>query len=213
MNLKTAKWIFFDVGYTLVNEDEVWRRRCHEQAEGDEARALGLTAADIYAEIEAASRAFLPQYRTVVKKYGFKDAAPYRHELETVYPDAERVLAALSERYHIGVIANQTDGLRGRLEEFGILGYFDTVISSWDYGVMKPDARLFRAALAEAGCEPCDAVMIGDRLDNDIFPAKSLGMGTVWIKQGFGAIGVPPNDDYVPDAEVSALSELLEVFL
>ena len=28
--------------------------------------------------------------------------------------------------------------------------------------------------------------MVGDRIDNDIIPAKLLGMHTIWIKQGFG---------------------------
>ena len=30
--------------------------------------------------------------------------------------------------------------------------------------------------------------MIGDRIDNDIAPAKSLGMNTVWIRQGYGGL-------------------------
>ena len=78
---------------------------------------------------------------------------------------------------------------------------------------MKPDVRLFEAAIRDAGCRPCEAVMVGDRLDNDICSAKSLGMGTVWIKQGLGALGVPPGDDYVPDAEVRTLTELSGIFL
>ena len=28
--------------------------------------------------------------------------------------------------------------------------------------------------------------MIGDRVDNDIIPAKLIGMHTIWVKQGFG---------------------------
>lgn len=27
--------------------------------------------------------------------------------------------------------------------------------------------------------------MVGDRLDNNIFSAKAIGMKTIWIKQGF----------------------------
>lgn len=40
---------------------------------------------------------------------------------------------------------------------------------------MKPDPKLFTIACAQAGCAPEDAVMIGDRLDNDIAPAKAIG--------------------------------------
>ena len=49
------KVLFFDVGYTLVNKDAVWEARCREQAQTDEAKKLGLSAADIYHEIEIAS--------------------------------------------------------------------------------------------------------------------------------------------------------------
>ena len=30
--------------------------------------------------------------------------------------------------------------------------------------------------------------MIGDRIDNDIVPAKQLGVKTIWVKQGFGRL-------------------------
>jgi FMN phosphatase YigB (HAD superfamily) len=40
--------------------------------------------------------------------------------------------------------------------------------------------------------------MVGDRLDNDIFPAKNIGMKTIWIKQGFGGMQNPKTDEYLP---------------
>ncbi len=200
--------LFFDVGYTLVNEDAVWEARCREQARTEEAVRLGLTAADIYHEIEKAALAGLPQYRTVIDRFGFKTAAPYRHEYETPYEDAPRVLEALAERYALGVIANQTDGLKERLEGFGILRYFTHIVSSWDVRLEKPDVRIFEYALRTAGCLPADACMIGDRLDNDIAPAKSVGMKTVWIRQGFGRLRRPRDDADTPDHTVETLSEL-----
>ena len=205
--------LFFDVGYTLVNEDAVWEARCREQADMPEARALGLTAGDIYREIEEASLNYLPQYRAVVKKFGFTHAAPFRGELETLYPEAPAVLAALSQKYSLGVIANQAKGLKERLREWGILPYFATVASSWEAGASKPDPALFRYALALAGCAPEEAVMIGDRLDNDIFPAKSLGMKTVWLRQGFGALQTPKGPEYMPDYTIDSLTELPGIFL
>lgn len=205
--------LFFDVGYTLVNEDAVWKRRCEEQAETAEAKRLGLTSGDIYREIEKASRRRLPQYRTVVKKFGFTETAPYRHECETLYADAPRVLELLSHRYELGVIANQADGLEKRLGGFGILRYFTHIVSSWDVGAMKPDPRIFETALEKAGCPPHEAVMIGDRLDNDVAPAKALGMKTVRVRQGFGVLQSPRSEADTPDFEIGSLSELPALFL
>ena len=205
------KVLFFDVGYTLVNEDAVWERRCQEQAQTDEAKKLGLTAADIYHEIEIATIARKPQFRTVIDKFGFKEVAPYRTELEELYEDAPVVIKALAQKYELGIIANQLDGLKERLEAFGLLQYFKYIISSWDVQVMKPDIRIFEYALGKANCSAQEACMIGDRLDNDILPAKSLGMKTVWIKRGFGALQKPLSKSEEPDYTINKLSQLLEI--
>ena len=206
-----VKVLFFDIGYTLVNEDAVWERRCQDQAATEEAKKLGLTARDIWYEIERASAARLPQFMTVIKKFGFSQAAPYRHELETLYPDAPAVLGALSEKYSLGVIANQAEGLSERLRDFGIGQFFTYVISSSDVGVSKPDSRIFEYALMAAKRAPGEAVMTGDRIDNDVAPAKALGMKTVWIKQGFGRLQTPLPEES-PDYTVDSLTELLGIF-
>ncbi len=210
--MRMCRVLFFDVGYTLVNEDAVWQMRCREQAAGEEAVRLGLSAADLWHEIELASVERKPQYRTLVSKFGFREAAPYRHDLETLYGDASRVLRTLSRGYELGVIANQTDGLRERFDRFGILSYFTHIVSSWDVGAMKPQRRIFEIALQKASCRPEEAAMIGDRLDNDIAPAKALGMKTVWIRQGFGGLQEPIGDADTPDHTVSRLDELLDLF-
>ena len=206
------KVLFFDVGYTLVNEDAVWEARCRDQAQTDEAKKLGLSAADIYHEIEIASISRKPQFRTLIDKYGFKEVAPYRTELETLYNEAPAVIKVLSQKYELGIIANQLDGLKERLQAFDLLQYFKYIISSWDIQVMKPDIRIFEYALDKVNCRPQEACMIGDRLDNDILPAKTLGMKTVWIKQGFGALQKPLSKSEEPDHSINNLSELLEIF-
>ncbi len=206
------KVLFFDVGYTLVDEDAVWETRCREQAQTAEAKKLGLSATDIYHEIEIASIARKPQFRTLIDKYNFKEVAPYRTELETLYKEAPAVIQALSQKYELGIIANQLDGLKERLQAFDLLQYFKYIISSWDLKVMKPDIRIFEYALDEANCKPQEACMIGDRLDNDILPAKSLGMKSVWIKQGFGALQKPLSKSEEPDYTINNLTELLKIF-
>ena len=139
----SIKVIFFDVGYTLVDEDAVWENRCREQAELQEAKQLGLSAQDIYHEIEKATIERKPQYRTVVDKYKFKEVAPYRTEFEKMYEEAPVVVKALSEKYELGIIANQLDGLKERLEAFGILKYFKYIISSW--ALQRTNQGRFRA--------------------------------------------------------------------
>lgn len=209
--MNNIKCVFFDIGYTLINEDAVWEQRCKEQAATEEAKVLALSNKQIFEEIVRASLAYQPQYRTVVNKFAFTKVSPYRHELEKLYDNTDLVLKALSEKYKLGIIANQTDGLTDRLSSWGILKYFSFVISSWDYKIMKPDMKLFQIAVEQSGCKASETVMVGDRLDNDIFPAKHIGMKTIWIKQGFGGMQKAKTEEYVPDVEILGLSELLEI--
>ncbi len=50
--------------------------------------------------------------------------------------------------------------------------------------------------------------MIGDRLDNDIIPAKKLGMRTIWFRQGRYAALEPRVPDEIPDVTIYDLEDL-----
>ena len=206
------KVLCFDVGYTLVNEDVAWRRRCEEQAETEEAKRLGLCAGDIFHEIEKASAAKLPQYRAVAEKFHFREVVPYRPETEFLYDGALETLQALSEKYRLVVIANQSVRLFDRLRAFGLFPLFTEIVASAAVGLQKPDPRIFTYALNLVDCEPKDAVMIGDRLDNDVEPAKALGMETVWIRQGFGRCQTPSGEADTPDHVIDDIRELLSLY-
>ena len=130
-----------------------------------------------------------------------------------MYDDAEECLNILRGKYKIAVIANQSLGTADRLEKFGILKYIDLVIASAEEGVAKPDKEIFEIALNRAGCRPERAMMIGDRIDNDIVPAKKMGMKTIWIKQGFGKYWNITNDDEKADYEVDNLTGICDIVL
>ena len=110
------------------------------------------------------------------------------------------------------MFGNHIPGAEKRLEGMGIRRYFDLIVTSAEEGVAKPDPGIFRIALNRAGCAPEQAFMIGDRIDNDIVPAKQMGMKTVRIKQGVGKYWNIQGECETPDYEVNSLSELLSIF-
>ena len=85
------------------------------------------------------------------------------------------------------------------------------IASSAELGISKPDKEIFRLALAMADCRPENAVMVGDRLDNDIRPAKELGMKTVRIRKGLAIYMKPSCEAEVPDFTVDSLSQILSI--
>ena len=54
--------------------------------------------------------------------------------------------------------------------------------------------------------------MIGDRLDNDILPAKKLGIKTIWVRQGVVAVYQNvPSPEYAPDLRVDNVLDLIKI--
>ncbi len=92
------------------------------------------------------------------------------------------VLKELRSRWRLGIIANQPPECRKSLERRGMLDFFEVVAISDELSLHKPDPRLFEWAIAQAGCDPARSVMIGDRRDNDIAPAKGLSMRAILLQ-------------------------------
>lgn len=204
--IKNIKWIFFDVGSTLVDETKVYEDRWKKIAE-----MANVSYEYVYkTEIEFYKQNKKGDLETV--KMLNVEKPKWRHEYETLYSDTKKCLEVLIGKYKIGVIANQSFGTKKRLEDFGILEFIDLVIASAEEGAAKPDRRIFEIALNKADCIPAQAVMIGDRVDNDIIPAKEIGMKTILIRQGFfGKYWTITSDCEKADYEVNNLSEILNI--
>ena len=111
-------------------------------------------------------------------------------------PGVVPVLDALSRSYNLGVIANQPMIVTDELDQHDLTKYFRGMIISEDVGLPKPDIRIFEHALAKTGAEPSRCLMVGDRIDNDIRPAKRCGMRTVWLDNDYRKMPYAPADDY-----------------
>lgn len=199
------KWIFFDIGSTLVDESTAYKNRIKRTIANTD-----VSYNEFYQRMVEISNRNQNAYNMVLEEYGLTKA-PWNSDDEFVYPEAENCLSELSKHYKIGIIANQNLGSEERLERLGLLKYIDLVIASAEEGVAKPDLRIFQIALDRANCKPDDAIMVGDRLDNDIIPANKIGMKTVWIKQGFSKYSSPKEKEEQPDWTVYRLGEINDI--
>lgn len=210
--MQSIQWIFFDIGYTLVDEDAAHQKRIEAIVDKMNEAGRKISCTEIYDAMKIVSSEYKQPFSEALRLLGIDEKVVYPKEYEKVYDNASIVLSELKKNYNIGIIANQSLGTEKRLKKFGIMSYIDICIASAEEGIAKPDLGIFKLALKKAKCAAENAVMIGDRLDNDIFPSKKLGMKTVWIKQGFGGLQQPLTKEYVPDYIVEKLDDLILLF-
>jgi putative hydrolase of the HAD superfamily len=114
------------------------------------------------------------------------------------YSDVEPALDMLSERGFVLVAAsNGTE----EMVRHPVFRYFAATWLAHSRGVRKPDPSFFRGVLEHVGARPEAALMVGDRLDNDYEPARSVGMTAVLIDR----------EARVEDSAITRISALTEL--
>jgi len=121
-------------------------------------------------------------------------------ELRVGIPQLMRLLRG--HGLFLDLAANQPESIIEVLKTHGLHHYLHSSEVSDTIGIRKPDTRLFLRACESLAVTPDETIMVGDRIDNDIFPAKSLGMKTVRIVTGRHRKQRPRFTDEVPDAKV-----------
>lgn len=209
--MDNISWLFFDIGETLVDEQKSYFHHsilCSQELE----KINIVISPEMY-------------FKTIEDNYKKNEKRPlhvtwhsfnpeikrpkWQHKDESLYPNTKEILDYLSQKYHLGIIANQGEGLQERLTFLGIIDYFSLIVSSTEIKIKKPNPEIFQLALSKANINASEAIYIGDRVDNDMIPAKLLGMKTIRVKQGF-ARHQSECLFYPSDLTVNNLSELSE---
>jgi len=119
-----------------------------------------------------------------------------------LYEDALETLECLAARHPLVALSNGN----ADIQLIGIGQYFRASVSAREFGVAKPDARIFLAAAEAAGVAPHEVLHVGDDAAMDAQGAVAAGMQAVWINR----TGKPwPLDDtHLPHATVTDLRGL-----
>lgn len=237
-NILRNLWLFFDIGETLLSEISFHSARNEglytilkarrpdltlKSYEAAHKRAILSRPGGEASRVRAIAREVLPpeEYYQAVQEYyeNYGNLLIRRFEKDPnsmfrPYPEAVDVLDYLHHRYDLGVIANQHRNVRKHLERtWNLAKYFRFMILSEEVGFKKPDREIFLLALDKARAESKEAWMIGDRLDTDVGPAKSLGMQTIRVLHDSETSIIPPSNEFEhPDYEFKDLRPLKTLF-
>jgi len=213
--LSAVSVVFFDFGFTLWNEEDTWNGW---------ADWLGVSRLEFFAVLgsviergehhHCVFRAFRPGFditeeRERRKALGRSDA----FRPDQLYPDVIPCLRELQAAgYQTGVAGNHfadfAETLRHMHAPLNFIG------SSEEWSVEKPAPEFFVRIAEVSGVPPAQIAYVGDRLDNDVLPAKAAGMVSVFLPRGpWGRIHALRQEAAEADIRIGSLSELLNRIL
>lgn len=134
----------------------------------------------------------------------------FQTQLSTVHetmPGVVDTLDKLLGKYKMHVITNsvKTTQMR-RLNESGLIKYFEKIFISEEMGTQKPSAAFFDIVFDTLGISPGKALIIGDSYSSDIKGGLTAGVDTCW----FNFKNDPCKCD-APTYEIKHFTELLEI--
>ena len=180
--------VVFDVGETLVDETRIFSRW---------AERLGIPAGTFLGLIGACAATDRPlqdafqiarpgiDLAAEIARWAVDDPDDLRENFDAddLYDDVRPGLAALRDAgFAVVVAGNQPPQARAALEAMNLP--VDSIRTSDEWGVQKPDPRFFAAVTDLTGVPPSGIAYVGDRLDNDVLPAADAGMRPVLIRRG-----------------------------
>ena len=211
--------VFLDIGGVLYDDRvyaEAWRRALREAG----GTFTDAAFEDEYAACRASQdRSFRVQLATAflgpdadVRALEARAARYWQYPPSALHTDVVPTLTDLRDAgYRLGVIANQPSQVRAAMERDGLVPFFEVWGVSDDLGLHKPDPALFRRTLELAGVDGERTVMVGDRLDYDMRPARAAGMHTVWLLRGEAPDDPTPAQLAEPDVVIEELQQLPDV--
>ena len=133
-----------------------------------------------------------------------------REERARPFPGALETLTTLQEAgIRLALVTNGSSASqRGKIDRFDLERYFDLVMIEEEFGVGKPDERVYRHALAQLDSRPDETWMIGDNLDWEVAAPQRLGIVGIW--HDFRGRGLPAGSTVRPDRIVRSLREVLQ---
>ena len=120
------------------------------------------------------------------------------------------IVEQLSTQYPMVLVTNFYGNMPVVLKEFGLAGYFNSIVESSIVGIRKPDPALFALGVNALQLPAEEIVVIGDSYRKDIYPSLTLGCKTIWLKNICWE-EEPIADGHAPTAIIDRIEQVPDV--
>lgn len=230
--------ILFDLDDTLIASSETTRPAWPEICEMYQEHFSGQSVATVLAEIKSVSRWFwsdpdrhrrgrldLSAAREEILEATFarlkiepngllekmaNDYSRLRDEKTGLFPGVPETLDWFRrQNVRLALITNgDTLPQREKLARFNLESYFDFILIEGEFGLGKPEPKVYFHVLERLQTEPTQAWIVGDNYEWEVVVPKQLGLFTVWVDSR--RRGLPTAFEIKPDRTVQYVSELVE---
>lgn len=219
--------VLLDAGGVILDESEHEAVRAEITAQVLSAVVPGYTVDAYYEDIENAVRSFCSRaYHYVFWKHCGNDVplfdrllAQYNQSWREQMPPLklsdgiEDEISQIARRFDVAIAGQYGAEVLNLLEENSILDCFAHRFTQDDFAITKPDPRYLEQIAKACGVDPRQCIMVGDRIDKDVIPAKQLGMKTILIRTGLHRDQQPRIPSEIPDAELPGVRGLAAAIL
>ncbi|MBA3360908.1 MAG: HAD family hydrolase [Acidimicrobiia bacterium] len=205
--------VVIDVGETLIDESRIWGRWA------DRLGVPPLTLMGLLGGMAALDRSHRDALELIrpgfdlareLERWALDDPDSLRERFDEddLYPDVRPGLDALvANGLSIHVAGNQPPAARETLLRMNLP--VSSIFNSHELGAEKPSPEFFNAVIDLAGGLAPAILYVGDRLDNDVLPARRAGMRTVLMRRGpWGYLHAERPEAGLADAVCNSLLEL-----
>jgi FMN phosphatase YigB (HAD superfamily) len=219
--------VLLDAGGVILDETEHENVRAQIAVEVLSAVIPTYSVNDYYSDVEGAVKCFCPSLYQYVFWKALKNDRSLFDKLYASFLDEwqrrkpplrltsgfESEVRAICQNLEVGIAGQYGQELLELLEERSILDCFTYRLTQDDFSVTKPDLRYYEQIVKSCGVDPQQCIMVGDRIDKDVIPAKLLGMRTILVRVGLHKNQQPRIPFELPDAELDSVLGLAEAVL
>lgn len=214
--------VLLDAGGVILDESEHERIRAEIIVGILEELVQGYSFQHLQSDIDQAVNSYCPSvYQFILWKYSDHNVEIFEHlhsrHLELwnkmepplkLMDGISSEIKELSQEFDLVIAGQYGKEILELLDRENLLDYFKSRLTQDDFDITKPDPRYLERIIGVIGAVPARCVMVGDRIDNDIVPAKQLRIKTVLFRTGLHKDQMPRTPDEIPDAELRDIREL-----